>query len=185
MLQALFLITNKARHQRATGLLTASGVILSDAHIATDSRLQDLEVTSSKGEPVPLRGMDLDRGLDVAFLLPARAAKGGLELGDGGDFGPGDQVYAWGFSDGFDPPQPLLCIGFVAGFHLAAGEPEREGATRLVIGGPFSEGFAGAPVFRWRDNQMVGLLVMRPAARGAIVEAVPVQALRERLDRVD
>ncbi len=132
-----------------------------------------------------LRGFELDRGLDVAFLLPAQRRKGGLELGEGGDFGPGDQVVTWGFSDAFDPPQPLLCMGFVAGFRLAPGETEKGAAARLVLGGPFLPSYAGAPVFRWRDNQMMGLLVMRASPNGPIAEVVPVQVLKARLEAME
>lgn len=185
LLQALFLVTNRVRGTRSTGLLTSSGTIVTDAHAAEGARLQDLSVLSSKGEAVALKGFELDRGLDVAFLLPAQKQKGGLELGEGGDFGPGDQVYTWGYSDGFDPPQPLLCMGFVAGFRLAPGEAERGSATRFVLGGPFLPSYAGAPVFRWRDNQMVGLLVMRAASNGPIAEVVPIQILKERLESVN
>jgi hypothetical protein len=184
LLQALLLVSNRATGARSTGLLTLTGVIVTDAHTAEGARLQDLSVLSSKGEPVALKGFEMDRGLDVAFLLPAQKQEGGLELGQGGDFGPGDQVVTWGFSDGFDPPQPLLCMGFVAGYHLAPGESEKGSATRLVLGGPFTTGYAGAPVFRWRDNQMMGLLVMRSAPSGTITEVIPIQVLRERLDGV-
>jgi len=181
LLQALFLVTNRARGTWSTGILTSYGTIVTDAHTAEGARLQDLSVLSSKGEPVALKGFELDRGLDVAFLYPAQKQGGGLELGQGGDFGPGDQVYTWGYSDGFDPPQPLLCMGFVAGFRLAPGESEKGNATRLVLGGPFTTGYGGSPVFRWRDNQMVGLLVMRPVPTGPVAEVVPVQILKERL----
>lgn len=182
LLQALFLVTNRARGTRTTGILTSGGTIVTDAHTTEGARLQDLSVLSSKGESVPLKGFEQDHGLDVAFLLPAQKPKGGVELGEGGDFGPGDQVYTWGFSDGFDPPQPLLCMGFVAGFHLAPGEAEKGSAMRMVLGGPFTTGYAGSPVFRWRDNQMMGLLVMRATPSGAIAEVVPVQILKERLE---
>ena len=185
LLQALFLVTNRARETWSTGILTSYGTIVTDAHTAEGARLQDLSVLSSKGEPVALKGFELDRGLDVAFLYPAQKQGGGLELGQGGDFGPGDQVYTWGYSDGFDPPQPLLCMGFVAGFRLAPGESEKGSATRLVLGGPFTAGYGGSPVFRWRDNQMVGLLVMRPVPTGLVAEVVPVQILKERLEAVN
>jgi hypothetical protein len=182
LLQALFLVTNRARGTWSTGILTSYGTIVTDARTAEGARLQDLAVLSSKGEPVSLKGFEQDRGLDVAFLYPAQKQGGGLELGQGGDFGPGDQVYTWGFSDAFDRPQPLLCMGFVAGFHLAPGESEKGSATRLVLGGPFTTGYGGSPVFRWRDNQMVGLLVMRPVPTGLVAEVVPVQVLKERLE---
>jgi hypothetical protein len=185
LLQSLSLVTNRATGACSTGLLTSAGVIVTDAHTAEGARVQDLAVLSSKGEPVPLKGFEQDRGLDVAFLYPAQKQGGGLELGQGGDFGPGDQVYTWGFSDQFDRPQPLLCMGFVAGFHLAPGESEKGSATRLVLGGPFTTGFGGSPVFRWRDNQMVGLLVMRASSNGPIAEAVPVQMLKARLEAVE
>ncbi len=185
LLQALFLVTNRARGTWSTGILTSYGTIVTDAHTAEGARLQDLAVLSSKGEPVSLKGFEQDRGLDVAFLYPAQKQGGGLELGQGGDFGPGDQVYTWGFSDEFDRPQPLLCMGFVAGFHLAPGESEKGSATRLVLGGPFTTGYGGSPVFRWRDNQMVGLLVMRSAPGGPVAEVVPVQILKERLEGVN
>lgn len=170
LLRALFLVTNGAKGTQSTGLLMSDGIILADAHAVEGARLQDLTVLSSRGEPVKLRGLEADKALDVAFLLTASALKGGIELGEGGEFGPGDSVYAWGFSDNFNPPQPLLCMGFVSGFHLAPGESERNGATRLVLGGPFGPSHAGSPVFRWRDNQMVGLLVMREPPPDPFVE---------------
>lgn len=185
LLQALFLVTNRARGTRSTGVLTADGTLVTDAHATEGARLQDLSVLSSKGEPVALKGFEQDRGLDVAFLYPAKKQGGGLALGEGGDFGPGDQVVTWGFSDAFDPPQPLLCMGFVAGFRLAPGESEKGSATRFVLGGPFLPSYAGAPVFRWRDNQMMGLLVMRASSNGPTAEAVPVQVLKARLEAVE
>jgi len=182
LLQALFLVTNRASGTRSTGFLTTDGTLITDARAVEGARLQDLSVLSSKGDPVALKGFEQDRGLDLAFLLPAQKQKGGLELGEGGDFGPGDQVMTWGYSDAFDPPQPLLCMGFVAGFRLAPGASEKGSAGRLVLGGPFQPSYAGAPVFRWRDNQMVGLLVMRAAPSGILAEVVPVQILKERLE---
>ena len=176
-LRALFLVSNAARGTRVTGFLTSDGVILTDAHAVSGARPGEITVLSSKGEPVKLRGMEVDRGLDVAFLLPADTLKGGLELGDGVEFGPGDQVYAWGFADGFEPPQPLLCMGFVAGYHLPDQGGDPAGPTRLVLGGPFTPAHAGAPVFRWRDNQMVGVLVTRPSAPVPLVERA-LEALR-------
>jgi hypothetical protein len=185
LLQALLLVTNRVTRVRSTGLLTASGVIITDARAAEGGRLQDLAVLSSKGDLVALKGFEQNHGLGLVFLFPAQAEKGGLDLGEGGDFGPGDQVYTWGYSDGFDPPQPLLCMGFVAGFHLAAGESERGNATRLILGGPFTVGYAGAPVFRWRDNQMMGLLVTHASPSGAQFEVVPLQILKERLEGIN
>jgi len=185
LLQALLLVSNRATGTRSTGLLSLAGVIVTDARTAEGARLQDLSVLSSKGEPVALKGFELDRSLNVAFLLPAQKQEGGLELGQGGDFGPGDQVYTWGFSDEFDPPQPLLCMGFVAGYHLAPGESEKGSATRLVLGGPFTTGYAGAPVFRWRDHQMVGLLVMHSCPSGELFEVVPLQTIKESLEGVN
>ena len=184
LLQSLFLVSNHSSGTLSTGLLTSDGVIVTDARLAENSRLQDIAVTSSKGEPVPLRGLDVDRTLDLAFLLPVKRPAGGLELGGGGDFGPGDQVYAWGFSDNLVPPAPLLCMGFVAGFRLGPGETARGLSTRLVLGGEFASSYGGAPVFRWRDNQMVGLLIIRQGAHSAVPEVIPSGALKERLETV-
>jgi hypothetical protein len=182
LLHALYLVTNRATGAASSGLLTSGGIIVTDGRSVDGLRLQDLAVTSSMGEAVPLKGLEVDRALDLGFLFPAKAASRGLDLGEGGDFGPGDQIYAWGFSDAFAPPMPLLCMGYVAGFHLAPGESEKSSTTKLVIGGTFATSYGGAPLFRWRDNQMVGLLVMRPGERATVVEAVPVKALSERLD---
>ena len=108
LLRALFLVTNGARGTQSTGLLMSDGIILADAHAVEGARLQDLAVLSSRGEPVKLRGMETDKALDVAFLLTASALKGGIELGEGGEFGPGDSVYAWGFSEVQTAPAPAL-----------------------------------------------------------------------------
>jgi hypothetical protein len=182
LLHALYLVTNRTTGAAASGLLTSDGIIVTDGHSIEGLRLQDLAVTSSTGDAVPLKGMEVDRALDLGFLFPAKTTSGGLELGEGGDFGPGDQIYAWGFSDAFVPPMPLLCMGYVAGFHLAPGESEKGASTKLVIGGTFAASYGGAPLFRWRDNQMVGLLVMRTGERSTVVEAVPVKTLRERVE---
>ncbi len=185
LLHALFLVTNKTTGAVSSGLLTSGGIIVTDGHAVDGFRLQDLAVTGSTGEAVPLKGVEVDRALDLGFLLPAQRPARGLELGEGGDFGPGDQIYAWGFSDAFAPPMPLLSMGYVAGFHLAPGESEKSTATRLVIGGTFAPSYGGAPLFRWRDNQMVGLLIWRSGERSAVVEAIPVKALRERLESMN
>jgi hypothetical protein len=182
LLHALYLVTNRTTGAAASGLLTSGGIIVTDGHSVDGLRLKDMAVTSSTGDAVPLKGVEVDRVLDLGFLFPSKLPSGGLELGEGGDFGPGDQIYSWGFSDAFTPPMPLLCMGYVAGFHLAPGESEKSTSTRLVIGGTFAPSYGGAPLFRWRDNQMVGLLVTRAGDRSTVVEAVPVKALRERLE---
>ncbi len=160
VIKALFSIRNGASGRTATGTLVDQGFILTDAHAMEGARLVDLSVRSSTGSPVKLKGFEVDRALDVAFLAPADRLKGGLELGDDTTAGPGEQAYTWGYPSGFDTPQPLLCMGFVSGY-VPAGEG---GGGRIVLSGPFSDGSAGGPLYRWKDYQLLGLVVTRPAA---------------------
>lgn len=162
VIKAIFSVRNGVSGRTATGTLVDQGFILTDAHAVAGARLSDLTVRSSAGAPVKLRGLEVDRELDVAFLAPAERLKGGLELGDDATAGPGEQAYTWGYPSGFETPQPLLCMGFVSGF-MPAGTGESAGG-RIVLSGPFSDGSAGGPLYRWKDYQLLGLVVTRPAA---------------------
>lgn len=162
VIKALFSIRNGASGRTATGTLVDQGIILTDAHAVAGARLSDLTVRSSAGVLVKLKGLEVDRELDVAFLAPAERLKGGLDLGEDATAGPGEQAYTWGYPSGFETPQPLLCMGFVSGF-VPAGAGEGAGG-RIVLSGPFSNGSAGGPLYRWKDYQLLGLVVTRPAA---------------------
>jgi hypothetical protein len=69
LLHALYLVTNRATGAAASGLLTSDGIIVTDGHSVEGLRLQDLAVTSSTGEAVALKGLEVDRALDLGFLL--------------------------------------------------------------------------------------------------------------------
>ncbi len=163
VLKAVYLVLNLKSGDRATGLLVDGGFILTDAHVVAGAHLGDLDVFSSAGVKTALKGLEVDGALDVAFLSPAGKLAGGVDLDETGPAGPGEQVYSWGYPSNVDPPLPLLAMGYVSGYREVAGAPGVEPDARLVLGGPFTEGSAGGPLFRWKDSALVGLVVTRPA----------------------
>jgi hypothetical protein len=161
VIRSVYMVKNVPAGRHATGLLVSSGLIVTDAGIVGDGRIAELAVLSSTGASVPISGVEVERDLGTAFLTPRERLRGGLDLDEAGGTGPGEQVYGWGFASGFDPPQPLMSMGYVAGFQVTPGSASY-GGGRLVLNGGFDSGGAGGPLFRWRDNQLVGLVVARP-----------------------
>jgi len=129
LLQILYLVRNRHLHAQATAVLNLDGVLLTDASVLAGSRLGDVEVRSSRGQAVPIKGMEINRDLGVGLLFSTAPLKDGIDLSQSGEAGPGDTLYTWGFPEDCEPPQPLLCMGFVAGYKAST---SREAALPLA-----------------------------------------------------
>jgi hypothetical protein len=167
VIRALYLVTNLATGRQATGVLSQEGPILTDASVVAGTRPGDIRVTSCLGAPVPIRGMQVDPAMGVAQLYLREKLKGGMDLSGTEEVSPGEAVYAWGFPEGVQPPEPLLSSGVVAGLRVVT----RGGGldTRLVLSGAFTSGYGGGPLFRARDFKLVGLVVTRPLPLDPVV----------------
>ena len=173
VIRALYLVTNLATGRQATGVLSQEGPILTDASIVAGARPGEIRVTSSLGAPVPIRGMQVDPAMGVAQLYLREKLKRGMDLSGTETVSPGEAVYAWGFPEGVQPPEPLLSSGVVAGLRAVT----RGGglATRLVLSGAFTSGYGGGPLFRTRDFKLVGLVVTRPLPLDPVVARAAAQ----------
>jgi|GEM_PF-2415798 hypothetical protein len=182
VIRALFLVSNLTTGRQATGVLTQEGPILTGASVVAGARPGDIRVTSSLGVPVPIRGMQVDPAMGVAQLYLHEKLKGGMDLSGTETVSPGEAVYAWGFPEGVEPPEPLISSGTVAGLRVV----KRGGGLepRLVLSGAFTFGYGGGPLFRTRDFKVVGLVVTRPLRINPAVERA-IQALRARAAQED
>jgi hypothetical protein len=91
------------------------------------------------------------------FSVPSSKLAGGLELGDDTDPPPGRTVSTWGYPLLYNGIQPLLSVGYVAGFRSVT-----KGARttkHLIINGAFNHGNSGGPLMMARDNRVVGVVV--------------------------
>ncbi len=167
VIRALYLVTNLATGRQATGVLSQEGPILTDASVVAGTRPGDIRVTSCLGAPVPIRGMQVDPAMGVAQLYLREKLKGGLDLSGTETVSPGEAVYAWGFPEGVQPPEPLLSSGVVAGLRVVTKGGGLD--TRLVLSGAFTSGYGGGPLFRTRDFKLVGLVVTRPLPLDPVV----------------
>jgi hypothetical protein len=158
-IKSVFLLYCPNSHMKGTGFLLTTGLIVTNNHVVEGCTAQEMKASPFSGQEFGFDKMATDSDVDLALLHPSTHLAGGLDLGSDQDPDLGTEVNTWGFPLSYNGPAPLLSIGYVAGY-VREGEDGKE-VKHVVVNGAFNPGNSGGPLFRWKDNKVVGVVVAK------------------------
>jgi hypothetical protein len=156
-IHAIYLIACKSSTDVGTGFLLSSGVLVTNQHVIGTCATEDIVAIAPDNTRVQFGKVVKDKDRDLALLKPSHQLSGGLELGSDVDPEPGTVVSTWGYPLVYNGIQPLLSVGYVAGFRN-----DIKGITttkHLIVNGAFNHGNSGGPLMYAHDNRIIGVVV--------------------------
>ncbi|WP_174847183.1 trypsin-like peptidase domain-containing protein [Yersinia artesiana] len=158
---SVYMIFCSATGSKGSGFLIDNGFIVTNAHVVTDCSENQILAISAYGEQIPISQKWIDTDRDLAVLRPAIKQTGGLTIASSHDIKVGESVTTWGYPLGYNGPNPLLSVGYLAGFmehEVGSGRKKH-----LVVNGAFNSGNSGGALFRASDNKVIGIVVSKHA----------------------
>ena len=111
---SVFLLFCPITQRKGTSFLLSNGLVVTNEHVVNGCNTTNLLGSTPKGERITFNKIAVDADRDLALLRPAKAMKGGLELGSDVSPALGSAVSTWGFPLIYNGPAPLLSVGYVA-----------------------------------------------------------------------
>ena len=158
-IKSVFLLYCPKTMMKGTGFLVSGGLVVTNNHVVDGCAATDIIANPFGDQQIGFDKMATDNEVDLAVLRPKKKLAGGLELGPDQDPVLQTQVHTFGFPLTYNGPAPLLSVGYVAGF-VKDGEDGKE-VKHLVINGAFNPGNSGGPLFRAKDNRVIGVVVAK------------------------
>lgn len=145
---------------KGTGFLVEDGLVITTAHVVSGAKAAEIVGVDADGEHVAFRSLEVDRRRDLAALRPSRRLRGGLRLAESdASLAPGIAVSTWGYPLGHLGVNPLLSVGYLAGFSAVAST--RGPVKQLVVNGAFNAGNSGGPLFCAGEATVVGVVASK------------------------
>jgi len=156
---SVLLIICPKTHGKGTGFVLKNGLVLTASHVIGKNSVHDIYGITAYKRKIFFQGIigDLDR--DIAILKPTEPIGGGLELESTSDLELGTGVYTWGYPLGYSGPNPLLSVGFLAGFRSM--HVNGKLIKRLIVNGAFNPGNSGGPLFSTKSNRVIGVVLAK------------------------
>jgi trypsin-like peptidase len=158
-IKSVFLLYCPNTQMKGTGFLLSTGLVVTNNHVVEGCSAHEMRANPFSGQEFGFEKMVTDKDVDLALLRPAKHLPGGLELASDQDPLLGTPVSTWGFPLTYNGPAPLLSMGYVAGY-VKDGETGKE-VKHVVVNGAFNPGNSGGPLFRSRDNKVIGVVVAK------------------------
>jgi hypothetical protein len=136
-----------------------SGHIITAEHVVHNCDLKKLVIIDSSGARTGIEAIKSDASFDLAVLTPVvnDFIKLPLDISADDMFTLGAQVSTWGFPGGYNSPNPLLSVGYLAGvidIQLVAGKTVHEWA----VNGAFNPGNSGGPILETKSGNVIGVI---------------------------
>ncbi len=156
-IRAVYLIACRTSLTVGTGFLLHGGVFVTNEHVIGECQTKDIVAIGSDNSRVTFVKAFSDKDKDLALLKPSAQPSGGLELGPDADPVPGTGVSTWGYPLMYNGIQPLLSVGYVAGFRSEAKGSKT--TKHLIVNGAFNHGNSGGPLMVAGDSKVIGVVV--------------------------
>jgi hypothetical protein len=159
-IKSVYMIVDNATGSKGTGFLLANGKIITNSHVVQSRSTEHIIGISSIGEQIRFNRIVVDIDRDLASLEPTTPLSGGLVISKEANLSLGTKVAAWGFPLHWNGPNPLLSVGYIAGYTTkqnSTGTPVKQ----VVINGALNNGNSGGPLVRFNDDKIVGVVVSK------------------------
>jgi hypothetical protein len=173
----------KGKTSSGTGFLVGPGLLATNAHVIDDEFVSSLEVRFPSADdahkgPLPVELLFEDRRRDLAFLglktdLPA------LRVANSYKFRKGEDVTVIG-NPGLGPD---LVLENAISRGVMSTRATIEGQNFYQLGITINPGNSGGPVFD-SSGRVIGVATLKTAKQEALAFSIPVEDLREALDRL-
>lgn len=160
-INSVFLIYCDRTKSKGTGFIIEAGLIVTNEHVVRGCNHQEVVALDAYGNRIQFERLILDAGRDLALLFPTTKVSAGLALSRETNISVGTTVTTWGHPLGYNGPNPLLSVGYVAGY--AQRNENGKVVKHLVVNGAFNPGNSGGPLFKANDNTVVGIVVSKHA----------------------
>lgn len=158
---SVYMIFCPATGSKGSGFLIDNGLIVTNEHVVRGCNERQIIAISPFGTRLQISQKWIDSDRDIAILRPAIAQSGGLIIDTNIDLKVGESVTTWGYPLGYNGPNPLLSVGYLAGF--TSQQTGRGQKKHLVVNGAFNSGNSGGALFRASDNKVIGIVVSKHA----------------------
>lgn len=157
------LVATTSTGQKGTGWLVSNQHIVTNEHVVRGGSATTVLVQFSDGVVVPIQAINVDPLTDLAVLtLRQPVSHVPLKI-DGSVPDIGTRVCAWGHPLGYNGPQPILSVGYVAGFNAHQPQGLLTPQRRLVLNAALNPGNSGGPIFAWGEQTVRGVAVTKHA----------------------
>ena len=165
------LVATTSTGQKGTGWIVSDRHIVTNEHVVRGGSAITVLVQFSDGVVAPIQSISVDPLTDLAVLtLQQPVSYAPLKI-DKTIPDIGTRVCAWGHPLGYNGPQPILSVGYVAGFsaHQPQGMPTLQ--RRLVLNAALNPGNSGGPIFAWGEQAVRGVAVTKHAPISQYLES--------------
>lgn len=157
------LVATTSTGQKGTGWLVSNRHIVTNEHVVRGGSALTVLVQFSDGVVVPIQGINIDPLTDLAVLtfqqpvsyVPLKIDRNIPDIGT--------RICAWGHPLGYNGPQPILSVGYVAGFNAHQPQGMITPQRRLVLNAALNPGNSGGPILAWGEQTIRGVAVTKHA----------------------
>lgn len=160
---SVVLIATTSTGQKGTGWLASNLHIVTNEHVVRGGMANNIVVQFSDGNIARVQHVEVDPLTDIAVLTLQQAVSYAPLKIDVAVPDIGSRVCAWGHPLGYNGPQPILTVGYFAGFNAHQPPGMAAPQCRLVLNAALNPGNSGGPIFNWGENSVRGVAVTKHA----------------------
>jgi len=155
------LVYDSATNSKGSGFVIKSGYVITNFHVIGNSDRMDIHIRFPNGKVTQPLKVFRDSLLDLAAMQIIGDIPPGFELGSSSDIMIGNQVYSWGFPEGYNGPAPLLTVGYISGLNNILDENGNKQVEHLVVNAAFNSGNSGGGLVS--NGKIVGVVQSKHA----------------------
>lgn len=160
---SVVLVVTTSTGQKGTGWLVSERHVVTNEHVVRGGSSSSIQVQFSDAAMMSAQSFVVDALTDIAVITLDRAASY-TPLGiDTAIPDIGTRVCAWGHPLGYNGPQPILSVGYVAGFNAHQPQGLAQPQRRLVLNAALNPGNSGGPIVAWGEQSVRGIAVTKHA----------------------
>ncbi len=163
VIMSVVLVITISTGQKGTGWLASNLHIVTNEHVVRGGEANTIVVQFSDGNIVKVQCLEVDPLTDIAVLTLQNAVSYAPLRIDVAVPDIGSRVCAWGHPLGYNGPQPILSVGYFAGFNAHQPTGMAAPQRRLVLNAALNPGNSGGPIFNWGENSVRGVAVTKHA----------------------
>lgn len=163
VVMSVVLVATASTGQKGTGWLASNLHIVTNEHVVRGGVASDIVVQFSDGTVVKVQRVEVDPLTDIAVLTLQQAVSNTPLKIDVAVPDIGSRVCAWGHPLGYNGPQPILSVGYVAGFNAHQPTSIAAPQRRLVLNAALNPGNSGGPIFNWGESSVRAVAVTKHA----------------------
>ena len=160
-IKSVYMIVNKTSGSKGSGFLLQNGFIITNKHVIGSNLNDDIIAISSNGHQYTISKKIIDADRDLAAIKTDIPISGGLLIDPVDNIELGTTVSTWGYPLYWNGPNPLLSVGYIAGYKLAPRINNGKNVKAFVINGALNNGNSGGPLIRFNDDKIIGVVVSK------------------------